>query len=300
MTVVKITKMQGCGNDFVFMDYEEYEKACGYISSIRGTGKVTKDECLEYLSKRLCDRHFAIGADGLIIPFPSDSSEADIAWEYYNSDGTSAQMCGNGMRCFAKYVYDRGIINKKYFRVKTRAGIISPEILENGIVKVNMGKPVFQYDKIPYSPMLAAENEERCISVQDKVFKINPISMGNPHCIIFTTEDTLKMAKKYGPDIEVYPSFPQKTNVEFVKIISKNEIEVGVFERGCGITLACGTGACASTVACILNNLTENNVKVNLPGGGVNVEWRGNAQDLDRNVFLTGPAQYSFTAEYVL
>ena len=277
MTQIKITKMHGCGNDFVFMDYEEFLK----------TGLP-----LEELSEKLCDRHFGIGADGLIIPFPSDGT-ADIAWEYYNSDGTSAQMCGNGMRCFARYVYDKGIVNKKSFSVKTRAGIIKPEILYNGNIKVNMGNPILESEKIPFKG-------EKTINIQDKSFDITPVSMGNPHCIIFTKEDTLEMAKKYGPEIEKHKYFPEKTNVEFVKVISKNEIELSVYERGCGITLACGTGSCAAVVAGVLNNLTDGIVKVNLPGGAVNVQWQGNYTDVARNVFLIGPAQYSFTAEYML
>lgn len=274
MTNIKITKMHGCGNDFVFMDYEEYIK----------TGMT-----LEELSKRLCDRHFGIGADGLIIPVPYDGDEADIEWRYYNSDGTTAQMCGNGMRCFAKYVYDKGLVNKKSFAVKTLAGIKKPEILDNGLIKVNMGKPILNEPDIPF------KGEKQ---IGD--FKITPVSMGNPHCVIFTDNIPLEMAQKYGPELEKHPYFPQKTNVEFIKVISKNEIEMAVFERGCGITLACGTGACASVVACVLNNLTENKVKVNLPGGVVNVDWNGTADNPLQDVFLIGPAQYTFVADFML
>ncbi len=277
MTTIKITKMHGCGNDFVFMDYDEYKK----------TGLE-----LDELAKKLCDRHFGIGADGLIIPFPKDGT-TDIAWEYYNSDGTSAQMCGNGMRCFARYVYDNGLVDKKSFTVKTRAGIIKPEILENGNIKVNMGNPILEENLVPFKG-------EKLITINSEKFEINPISMGNPHCVIFTQENTLEMAKKFGPELEKHPYFPEKTNVEFVRIINRNEIEMSVFERGCGITLACGTGACASVVASVLNNLTENNVKVNLLGGAVNVEWQGNKANAQKNVFLTGPAQYTFKAEYML
>lgn len=274
MTEIKITKMHGCGNDFVFMDYEEFLKT-----------KMT----LEQLSKRLCDRHFGVGADGLIIPVPYDGDDADIEWRYYNSDGTTAQMCGNGMRCFARYVYDNGLINKKSFAVKTLAGIKKPEILDNGLIKVNMGKPILNEPDIPF-------NGEKQIGD----FKITPVSMGNPHCVIFTDNTPLEMAQKYGPELEKHPYFPQKTNVEFVKVISRNEIEMAVFERGCGITLACGTGACASVVASVLNNLTENNVKVNLPGGVVNIEWQGSGDDTNYDIFLIGPADYTFKADFML
>ncbi len=279
MTNIKITKMHGCGNDFVFMDYEEFQKT---------------NMSVEDLSKKLCDRHFGIGADGLIIPLPYNGDDADIAWHYYNSDGTSAQMCGNGMRCFARYVFDKNIINKKTFSVKTLAGIIKPEILDNGMIKVDMGIPILKEEQIPFKGV-------HSITVSDgTTFEITPVSMGNPHCIIFTNENTMEMAKKYGPEIEKHQYFPEKTNVEFVKILSRNEIEMSVYERGCGITLACGTGACAVVVAAILNNLTEDSVKVNLPGGAVNVDWRGSKENLGQNIFLIGPAQYSFEAEYNL
>lgn len=277
MTTINITKMQGCGNDFVILDYKEYEKS---------------GLTMENLAKKLCDRHFGIGADGMIIPDISVDG-ADIGWYFYNSDGSTAQMCGNGMRCFAKYVYDKQLVNKKQFSVNTSAGIISPEILDNGMVKVNMGKPILENEKIPFKG-------ERKVHVKGREFEITPVSMGNPHCVIFTDEDPMHFAQTYGPDMEVHPYFPEKTNTEFVKILSKQEIKMCVYERGCGITLACGTGACASVVAGVLNNLTEQNVKVNLPGGAVNVEWCGNRENPDRDIYLTGPAQYSFTAEYML
>lgn len=270
--------MQGCGNDFVILDYSEYEK----------TGLSMSD-----LAKKLCDRHFGIGADGMIIPDNKPNGETDIAWYFYNSDGTTAQMCGNGMRCFAKYVYDNKLVDKKTFSVKTLAGIIKPEILTDGKIKVNMGTPILEDEKIPFKG-------ERIVHVKDREFQITPVSMGNPHCIIFTEEDPMVLAKTYGPDMEVHPYFPEKTNTEFVKVISKNEIEMRVYERGCGITLACGTGACASTVACVLNNLTENNVKVNLLGGAVNVEWSGTKENPNKDIFLIGPAEYSFKVEYML
>lgn len=278
MTKINITKMQGCGNDFVVLDYSEYEKSGLSMS--------------EFATK-LCDRHFGIGADGMIIPDTKPNGETDIAWYFYNSDGTTAQMCGNGMRCFAKYVYDKKLVNKKQFSVKTLAGVIKPEIQDNGFVKVNMGTPILEDAKIPFKG-------ERTVKIKDKEFNLTPVSMGNPHCIIFTDEDPMFLAENYGPDMEKHPYFPEKTNTEFVKIISRNEIDMRVYERGCGITLACGTGACASVVACVLNNLTEQNVKVNLLGGAVNVEWSGNSENPNKDIFLIGPANYSFTVEYML
>lgn len=275
---IKITKMQGCGNDFVILDYDEFQKA---------------NLSMEELAKRLCDRHFGIGADGMIIPKKSEDKNIDIAWYFYNSDGTVAQMCGNGMRCFAKYVYDKGLVDKKEFSVMTGAGIIKPLLLDNGNVRVDMGIPILEDEKIPFKG-------ERTLKALDETFEITPVSMGNPHCVILTENDPMKMALKYGATIEKHEYFPEKTNTEFVKIISKNEVDMRVFERGCGITLACGTGACASVVACVLNNLTEQKVKVNLLGGSVFVEWQGNSENPNKNIFLIGESNYSFVADYML
>jgi len=291
MKKIKITKMQGLGNDFVILDYSEYEKT-----------NMPMDE----LAKKLCNRNFGVGADGMIIPnlSPKDKT-ADIGWYFYNSDGSIAQMCGNGIRCFAKYAKDNKLVNKNKFAVETLAGIITPEIQENGDVKVEMSKPVLTPSDIPFN---GDKNLNYEIKVDDKTFKINAVSMGNPHCVIFVDEDgdgddnsnLLDLAKIYGPKLEKHPLFPEKTNVEFIKVLSKSEIDFVVFERGCGITLACGTGACASAVAGILNNLTESKVKVNLLGGALIIEWQGSQDNPDFNVYMTGPAEYSFFAEYIL
>lgn len=296
MQKIKVVKMQGLGNDFVVLDYSEYEK----------TGLSMSE-----LAIKLCNRNFGIGADGMIIPKvfsekselkiknePYDSmfeknNDTDIGWYFYNSDGSTAQMCGNGMRCFAKYVYDKNLVSKKQFSVQTLAGVIRPQLLDNGMVRVDMGAPILEDTKIPFKG-------DKKLKIQNKEFEIFPVSMGNPHCIIFTGEDPLELAKTYGPYIERHEFFPEKTNTEFVKVISRNEVDMRVFERGCGITLACGTGACATVVASVLNNLTEHVVKVNLLGGPVNIEWSGSWQNLTEHVFMTGSADYSFFAEYIL
>lgn len=276
---IKITKMQGCGNDFVVLDYEEFKKMNCEMSET---------------AKRLCNRNFGIGADGLIIPNIS-TEETDIGWYFYNSDGSTAQMCGNGMRCFARYVYDKNLVNKKEFTVKTLAGIITPQILDNGQVRVNMSKPILETEKIPFLPN---HNLNYKISVKNRIFEGNAVSMGNPHFVIFIKDDEnlLNLAKEYGPEIELGAEFPEKTNVEFIKIKSPKEIELCVWERGCGITLACGTGACASVVAGILNGNLENSVNVKLLGGEVNVTWNGSPNKPNENVFLSGPAEYVFEA----
>lgn len=291
---IKITKMQGLGNDFVILDYDEYMKS---------------GLPMPELAKKLCDRNFGIGADGMIIPNLTPESQEykhtgksfvpDIGWYFYNSDGSIAQMCGNGIRCFAKYVKNKKLVKSNQFTVGTLAGIITPEIQDDGTVKVNMSKPILEPAKIPFK---GDKNLNFEIAACGRIFTINAVSMGNPHCVIFTDgkEDLLSMAKTYGPAIEKHELFPEKTNVEFIKVISKNEINLRVFERGCGITLACGTGACASVVAGILNNLTEHKVKVNLLGGSLIIEWQGSEDDLEHDVYMTGPAEYSFFAEYIL
>ena len=284
MIKIKLTKMQGLGNDFVILDYSEYEK--------------TKMPMAD-LAIKLCDRHFGIGADGLIIPRVLENAEdADISWFFYNSDGSIAQMCGNGIRCFSKYARDKHLVSTNKIRVRTLAGIIIPEIQSDGTVRVNMSKPILKPEEIPFKGSQILNNK---VKVFDKEFTFNAISMGNPHCIIFTDEtDLLKTAKIYGEELEHSKLFPEKTNVEFARIISREEIDMRVFERGCGITLACGTGACATAVAAILNNLTDHKVKVNLLGGPLTIEWQGSSTNTDENVFMTGPAEYSFLAEYIL
>ena len=282
---IKITKMQGCGNDFVIMNYADYKQGVDE--------KLWAD--MSEAAKKMCDRHFGIGADGFIIP-NTNVAETDIGWFFYNSDGTTAQMCGNGIRCFAKYVYDNNLVNKKEFSVKTLAGIITPKLLDNGQVRVNMSKPILESEKIPFIPL---NNLNYQISVISRIFEGNAISMGNPHFVIFVDkeEDLLGLAKEYGPIIETSAEFPEKTNVEFIKVLSEDKLELCVWERGCGITLACGTGACASTVAAILNGLTEHSVDVKLLGGTVHIDWPGNKYDTNHDVYMTGPAKYVYTAE---
>ncbi len=282
---IKITKMQGCGNDFVIMNYDDYKKG---VEENRWAD-------MSEAAKRLCDRNFGVGADGFIIP-NTNTEEADIGWFFYNSDGTTAQMCGNGIRCFTKYVFDNGLVNKKEFGVKTLAGIIKPKILEDGKVRVNMSFPILESEKIPFVPV---NNLKYKISVKERIFEGNAISMGNPHFVIFTQadEDILALAKEYGPEIETSAEFPEKTNVEFARVVSEDKIDLRVWERGCGITLACGTGACATTVAAILNGLTEHFVEVRLLGGSVQIDWPGNKYDTKHDVYMTGPAEYVFSAE---
>ncbi|DAB24193.1 MAG: diaminopimelate epimerase [Candidatus Gastranaerophilaceae bacterium] len=279
MTQVKFTKMQGAGNDFILMEYGEYKKI---------------EDKFPEIAVKLCDRHFGIGADGIFVPVENPKTYSDLEWLFYQADGSTAQMCGNGMRCFARFCFDKKIVNKRKFTVHTGAGKIVPEVLEDLRVKVNMGKPILEPEKIPFK---GSKNLNYPLWDGVKKFTVNAVSMGNPHCVIFVKddEDNHALAKKYGDAIEHDNLFPEKTNVEFVKVISREEIDVAVWERGCGITLACGTGACASVVAAILNGLCDNKVKVNLPGGSLTIEWAGNSQNTDFDVLMTGEAQYVYT-----
>lgn len=281
MPKIKFTKMNGLGNDFVILDYDEYKKA-----------NIPADK----LALKLCNRNFSIGADGLIIVNPN-TDKADISWIFYNSDGSIAQMCGNGMRCFSRYVYDKKIINKKEFSVETKAGIIVPKIISENEVCVNMGIPILEPNKIPCK---TKTNLNIPYTLNNKDFLLNTVSMGNPHCVIFVEKDSKELAYKYGSIIENDKLFPEKTNVEFVEILSKDEVIINVWERGCGITSACGTGACATVVAGILNGYLNNCVKANLPGGELKIEWKGGSDDIKHSVFMTGRADYSFFGETVI
>lgn len=281
---INFTKMHGLGNDFIIVEDNEVAK---------------NNLQYDFLAKKMCDRHFGTGADGLIIVNPSDmKSDADTCWRIFNSDGSEPEMCGNGIRCFAKYVYEKKLIDKKKFTVATLAGIITPEILDNGEIKVNMGVPVIEAVKVP----ICLEGLDSVINFPIEAggeeFDITAISMGNPHCVIFTQEDTACFAKKYGPIIEKKEIFPEKTNVEFVKILSPDNIKIDVWERGCGITLACGTGACASLAAGVINDLTDNKVKVDLPGGSLIIEW--NIEEEDAPVFMTGTGEFVFEGKFFL
>ena len=278
---IKFTKMNGLGNDFVILDQDEYKKI-----------NLSPDS----LAKTLCDRHFGIGADGLIIVNPN-SKNADIAWDFYNSDGSIAQMCGNGMRCFARYLYDKKIMTKPQFSVETKAGVIIPEIVSDSEVRVNMGKPILIPNDIPCN---SPNNLNIPYETDGHKFFLNAVSMGNPHCIIFVEKDSKLYAEEYGRIIETSELFPEKTNVEFVEILSRKEIIINVWERGCGITLACGTGACATTVAGILSGYLDNTVNAHLPGGELKIQWGGSPSDTNHNVYMTGKANYSFVGEFYL
>ncbi|OGI20571.1 MAG: diaminopimelate epimerase [Candidatus Melainabacteria bacterium RIFCSPHIGHO2_02_FULL_34_12] len=270
--VLPFEKMHGLGNDFILLERRHLPNNVNDFK----------------LAKLLCDRNFAIGADGIIIVDFSPTKEADFKWDYYNSDGSIAEMCGNGMRCFAKYVFERGLTDNTSFSVLTKAGIIFPTIETDGTVTVNIGSPTLLSDNVNVKT-LSFNNQ--------KSFNYTYLEVGNPHCvIILDSEISDNDFKQYGPIIEKHPNFPKGVNVEFVVVKNKNRIISRVWERGAGPTLACGTGACASLVATNIRGLTEDSVTVQLPGGDLKTFW-----DKDKNtVYLNGPVSFVFTGQFNL
>ena len=277
--MLEFVKMHGLGNDYVYMD---------------AINQIIKDR--NELAKKVSDRHFGIGSDGLILICKSNI--ADFRMQMFNSDGTEAEMCGNGIRCVGKFVYDNGFTNKKNLTIETLAGIKKLELITKKekveAVKVDMGEPILEPEKIP---VISKENPVKNLNLNllDRNFKFTCISMGNPHAITFIDENVNEFdVEKYGRLVEINEVFPKKTNVEFINIINKNKIKMRVWERGAGETLACGTGACASAVAAIINGYTDRNIIVELLGGTLEIEWNKN----DNHIYMTGPAKIVFKGFY--
>lgn len=279
---MKFTKMHGCGNDYIYVD---------------GNKEQIPAEDKPEVVRRLSDRHFGIGGDGVI--FINPSREADFEMEMYNMDGTRAEMCGNGIRCVAKFVYDKGLTNQTSIRIVSCGKVKYLELnVEDGkvsTVKVNMGSPILRASEIP----VIADNEEVIfdrIEVGEEIYEMTCVSMGNPHAVVFVDNLSDFPIEKIGPQFENHVRFPKRINTEFVKVLDSETIEMRVWERGTGETLACGTGACASVVACVLNGLTGEQVTVKLLGGNLQIRW-------DRNenlVYMTGPATTVFEGEIEL
>ncbi|MBR3810958.1 MAG: diaminopimelate epimerase [Agathobacter sp.] len=275
---MKFIKLHGCGNGYIFVNlFEE-----------------TLDNPAE-MSIKVSDHHFGIGSDGLITIGPSEI--ADFTMHIYNADGSEAEMCGNGVRCLGKYVYDHGLTDKTEVAVETGAGIKLLTLnVEDGKVKtvrVDMGEPIIKPEQIP----VLAEGElviQEPITVGDREWKMTCVSMGNPHAVVFVDDVKNFPLEKYGPLFENHERFPKRTNTEFVKVVSKTEAYMRVWERGSAETWACGTGTCATVVACILNGLTDRKVLVHLLGGDLVIEW----DEETNHVFMTGPATEVFNGEY--
>lgn len=277
---MKFTKMHGIGNDYVYVNcFEE---------SIKNPAEV---------SKFVSDRHFGIGSDGLILISPS--AKADFRMNIYNADGSQAEMCGNGIRCVAKYVYDYGLTDKTEISVETLAGIKYLKLqVEDGkvaTVEVNMGAPILEPKEIPVT-VDANPVVDVPVEVKGRTYHMTCVSMGNPHAIIFMDNVKELDIEAIGPYFENHTVFPKRTNTEFVEVLDKNTVNMRVWERGSDETLACGTGACATTVACILNNKTEDEVTVHLLGGDLKIRWDREANQ----VYMTGPATVVFDGEITL
>lgn len=269
--MLNFIKMEGTGNDFIV------------THEVPVQFKPTAD-----LALRLCDRRRGIGADGLVLLLPSPT--ADFQMRIFNSDGSEAEMCGNGIRCCAAYVKKMKLSVKRILRFETGAGIIVTEFIKDGDVRVIMGRPVLSAPLIPTLKVSGRVVMED-LHVERMRFKVTAVSMGNPHAVIFDEQLTDELVHVWGKKIEAHPFFPKKTNVEFVKVISENEVRMRVWERGCGETPACGTGACASAVAGIINGMLGNSVTVHVIGGDLLVEWDGKETS---PVYLTGPAKMTF------
>lgn len=274
---MKFTKMHGCGNDYVYVNCME---------------KMLEDP--DQVSRFVSDRHFGVGSDGLILICPSD--QADFRMAMYNADGSEGEMCGNGIRCVAKYVYDYGLTDQTNISVETKGGIKYLDLtVKEGkvsLVKVNMGSPILKPSLIP----IRSEKEQfvdEPVTVDGKVYRMTGVSMGNPHVVTFVDDTASLNLEKIGPSFENHELFPNRINTEFVQVLSRHEINMRVWERGSGETLACGTGTCASAVACVLNGKTDEHLTVHLLGGDLEIFY-DRAND---TVWMTGPASVVFDGE---
>ena len=276
---IDFTKYQGLGNDFILIDNRSSNEPI-----------VTPEDAI-----KLCDRHFGIGADGVIFALPGDDN-TDYTMRIFNSDGSEPEMCGNGIRCLARFLVDLEGSERKSdtYRVNTLAGVITPQIMADGQVKVDMGSPRLLAEEIPTT---LGQAKEKVISipleVAGKSWDVTCVSMGNPHCITFVDDVDAIDLEKIGPEFENHQVFPQRINTEFIQVVNRNYLKMRVWERGAGITLACGTGACASLVAGVLNDKCDSKATVELPGGPLLIEW----SQAEQKVYMTGPAELSFTGK---
>ena len=276
---MRFTKMHGIGNDYVYLD------------CVRNAPPADPAA----LSRAVSDRHFGIGSDGLILIGPSE--RADARMRMFNADGSESEMCGNGLRCVAKFVYDHGIARKPRLAIETGRGVLSVdlEVTNDKVsrVRVNMGKPILQSSdiptKLPGDPPVNAP-----LTIGDETFAVTCVSMGNPHAVAFLPDVAAFPLEVVGPKVEHHPMFPRRVNAHFVQVHSPNEVTMRTWERGSGITLACGTGACAVCVAGVLTGMTARKLLAHLPGGDLELEWN----EADNNVYMTGPAAEVFTGEW--
>lgn len=274
--MLNFTKMTGLGNDYI------------YINCMNGE----KLKNIPEMTRKLSDRHIGIGADGVILIDKASDLNSDCKMRIFNSDGSEAEMCGNGIMCVAKFIHDKGLSTKDKLVIETLAGTKKVKLIENNgecnEAIVDMGEPIFQDTNIPYN-VYEAFNKDLDLNVEEEKIRVTVVSMGNPHAVTFVENLENIDIEKYGPEIENNPIFPNRTNVEFVQIIDKNNVKMRVWERGVGETCACGTGACAAAVASGLNGYTDENVTVKLPGGVLKIEW-----GKDNHIYMQGPANTIF------
>lgn len=275
---MKFTKMQGCGNDYVYVN--------GFTEQIKDKPAFVR---------AVSDRHFGVGGDGAIFINPSDV--ADFEMEMYNADGSRSEMCGNGIRCVAKFVYDKGMTDQEHISIVSAGQIkyLDLDVKDGKVanVKVNMGAPILRAKDVPVISTME-ESVDEPIVVQGKEYRMTCVSMGNPHAIVFMDDVANLEIEKIGPYFENHAVFPNRTNTEFVEVVDRSHVNMRVWERGTGETLACGTGCCATVVACVLNGLTDTTVTVKVLGGEILIEW-----DREANlVYMTGPATTVFEGEF--
>ena len=280
--VIEFSKYHGLGNDFILIDNRH------------STEPLVSPE----VAMAMCDRHFGIGGDGVIFALPGKEA-TDYSMRIYNSDSSEPEMCGNGIRCLAKFIADlegNKEVNKTY-KINTLAGVISPQIQANGEVKVDMGIPLLTAAKIP-TTLTTAEDKviAQPLEVAGKTWSVTCVGMGNPHCITFVEDSDAVALEQIGTLFEHHPVFPQRTNTEFIQVVKPDYLKMRVWERGAGITLACGTGACASVVAGVLNQKCDRACTVELPGGCLHIEWSAD----NNRIYMTGSAKLVFTGKYYL
>lgn len=282
LTPVHFTKYHGIGNDFILIDNRH-----------QADPLLSPEQAVQW-----CDRHFGIGADGVIFALPGQA-ETDYTMRIFNSDGSEPEMCGNGIRCMARFVADletaEGLdTTGKTYRIHTLAGLICPKLEDDGQVTVDMGLPRLLAEEIPTTLGAAGEKVvARSLEVAGQTWDVTCVSMGNPHCITFVEDVAAIALEQIGPQFEHHPVFPKRINTEFIQVVSPSYLKMRVWERGAGITLACGTGACAALVAGVLNQRCDRRATVELPGGNLQIEWSNH----DQHLYMTGPAQKVFTGQ---
>lgn len=277
---IEFTKYHGLGNDFILVDNRSSSEPC-----------ITPEQAVQ-----LCDRHFGIGADGVIFALPGQDG-SDYTMRIFNNDGSEPEMCGNGIRCLARFIADlEGITQPRAYRIHTLAGVIVPKLETDRLVTVDMGEPRLLAGEIP-TTLVAADQKaiDQPLEVGGQTWQVTCVSMGNPHCITFVEDVTAIALEGWGPQFEHHAVFPKRTNTEFIQVVRPDYLKMRVWERGAGITLACGTGACASLVAAVLMGLSDRRATVELPGGPLQIEW----SETDNRLYMTGPAKRVFagTAE---